>query len=516
MNNKPRCPRCGSSNTRKSDDRLLKGGLAHLGEFAVGFGLGWLGMEDVVKDNPNEFDFTQYIDDEFQCNNCGCVWKPNEVYQGTYNDSQQLPQTTISKQTHQIAQDYDNDDFAHDWDDFFDNLEDIIKNRKSVEHSFDTYEQKAKYNEYSNANSAACYHYMAAILCYLFYSSDTISESGQTWACKQGRKAMRAAKRIIPDDLEFSVMTAIYDIIKVREELTENSNIQDCWSNLKIIKKDCPNIAHINNPMIKNEALQTWFDNAYNDYVFWTLILCSKQFDENPEMKIKFAKKIEHSKIAVEQLIAVASLADGNFDMGDIVEAKRYSKIGKEMANDIDKYDADIPWHFYWGMCWSIFSQCQEKDGHHSEAKSLVEQGAKIGIPWCVKKMSEYNINTSISLPNASVETRTAIVEESSIGNEQEYLKMLKESLEDGDISDRERRLLDRIRISLGIDEKRAKELEDSLNKQFTKEEQDYLEAFKDACENGIVSDKQRRLLEKLRVMYGISEERAREIENMN
>lgn len=59
-----------------------------------------------------------------------------------------------------------------------------------------------------------------------------------------------------------------------------------------------------------------------------------------------------------------------------------------------------------------------------------------------------------------------------------------------------------------------AKELEVTLNaSQLTDDEKEYLEAFKDACEDGKVSDKQRRLLEKLRVMLGISEERARESE---
>ncbi len=61
-----------------------------------------------------------------------------------------------------------------------------------------------------------------------------------------------------------------------------------------------------------------------------------------------------------------------------------------------------------------------------------------------------------------------------------------------------------------------AKELEATLSApQLTDDEKEYLEAFKDDCEDGKVSDKQRRLLEKLRVMYGISEERAILLENM-
>ena len=100
--------------------------------------------------------------------------------------------------------------------------------------------------------------------------------------------------------------------------------------------------------------------------------------------------------------------------------------------------------------------------------------------------------------------------------SEQEYLDMVKECLEDGEIGSRERKLLDKIRVKNGISEERAKELEATLNSpKLTNDEKEYLEAFKDACENGKISDKQRRLLEKLRIMYGISEERAREIERM-
>lgn len=100
--------------------------------------------------------------------------------------------------------------------------------------------------------------------------------------------------------------------------------------------------------------------------------------------------------------------------------------------------------------------------------------------------------------------------------SEKEYLDMVRVCLEDGEIGVRERKLLDKIRVKNGISEERAKELEATLNTpQLTDDEKEYFEAFKDACEDGKVSDKQRRLLEKLRVMYGISEERARELENM-
>lgn len=100
---------------------------------------------------------------------------------------------------------------------------------------------------------------------------------------------------------------------------------------------------------------------------------------------------------------------------------------------------------------------------------------------------------------------------------EQEYLEELKECLEDGELGGSERRLLNKLRIKLGISEERAAELEASLQKpQLTEEEQEYLEAYKDALEDGVVSEKERRLLDKLMKINNISEERAKEIEMLN
>ena len=100
--------------------------------------------------------------------------------------------------------------------------------------------------------------------------------------------------------------------------------------------------------------------------------------------------------------------------------------------------------------------------------------------------------------------------------NEQEYIDELKECIADGEIGSSERRLLDKLRSKLGISEERAAELEASLCKpQLTAEEQEYLEAYKEVLEDGAISDKERRLLNKLIKMYNISETRAKEIEEM-
>lgn len=101
---------------------------------------------------------------------------------------------------------------------------------------------------------------------------------------------------------------------------------------------------------------------------------------------------------------------------------------------------------------------------------------------------------------------------------EREYLEELKACIEeDGEISVKERRLLERFREKMGISAERAKELEDSLSApQLTDEEKEYLEEYK-ACleDDGEISPKERRLLNRIRESLGISEERANEIEKL-
>ena len=100
--------------------------------------------------------------------------------------------------------------------------------------------------------------------------------------------------------------------------------------------------------------------------------------------------------------------------------------------------------------------------------------------------------------------------------SENEYLEELKMCYEDGEITDKERRILDRLRKSLGISEERAKELEAQCNpNMLSKDEMEYAEEVKAVLEDGIITDKERRLLNRLAKSLNISEERALEIEKI-
>lgn len=80
------------------------------------------------------------------------------------------------------------------------------------------------------------------------------------------------------------------------------------------------------------------------------------------------------------------------------------------------------------------------------------------------------------------------------------------------------RKFLERKRQKLGLSETRALEIEDMVKASlvsFTDEEKEYMEALDDVIEDGVIPDNVRRLLERERKSLGISEERAKELEEI-
>lgn len=100
--------------------------------------------------------------------------------------------------------------------------------------------------------------------------------------------------------------------------------------------------------------------------------------------------------------------------------------------------------------------------------------------------------------------------------NEREYFEELKLSfLDDNEITSKERRLLIRLQQSLGITDERAAYLEMICKQpQLSKEEFEYIEEYKECIEDdGSISPRSRRLLDKLAVTLRIDPERQSAIE---
>ncbi len=98
--------------------------------------------------------------------------------------------------------------------------------------------------------------------------------------------------------------------------------------------------------------------------------------------------------------------------------------------------------------------------------------------------------------------------------NERKYKEEVLFYLEDnGVITDIERRFLDKKRIRLGVSDERAREIEESCMPQLTDAEREYVDALKDLGDADIHNPRIRRMLEHEREELGISEERAKEFE---
>ncbi|MGM9698325.1 MAG: hypothetical protein ACI3Y0_06750, partial [Prevotella sp.] len=98
--------------------------------------------------------------------------------------------------------------------------------------------------------------------------------------------------------------------------------------------------------------------------------------------------------------------------------------------------------------------------------------------------------------------------------DEESYAEEVRFCLEEGPISERERRFLNRMRDKLGISTERANEIENSLQTpSLTEDEKEYLDAMQEEAIDGLIPERSRRILNRLRISLGISDERATELE---
>ena len=139
-------------------------------------------------------------------------------------------------------------------------------------------------------------------------------------------------------------------------------------------------------------------------------------------------------------------------------------------------------------------------DGGYSD--ELPEEVFSIGNTTVATSEEDIHVNS-----NATIFTE----------NEQVYMEEFRECYNnDGTISDKERRLLNRLRQSLDISETRASELEKLCHEtELSENEKEYLEEFKACMDNdGKLSDRERRLLDRLALSLGIDTLRIKEIES--
>jgi len=220
--------------------------------------------------------------------------------------------------------------------------------------------------------------------------------------------------------------------------------------------------------------LEEWFNNHLKNYP-----TAEKQKELFQECLVKGEDDIMESRALLqddkEYLIISATLA-----------------MLKDFWLDDSKEQKDYYEELYGG----VVGECKDFENSMFNMEWLIEMFTK-----------SYNAIMSVleSFNNASNEA------------EKEYLDNIREFLEDdAEITPRERKMLDRIRQNLGISKERAKELEASLAQpQLTEDEQEYLDMFHEYAEKGDVTEKERRRLDKFAAAMGITSERVKEIEGL-
>ena len=105
---------------------------------------------------------------------------------------------------------------------------------------------------------------------------------------------------------------------------------------------------------------------------------------------------------------------------------------------------------------------------------------------------------------------------------EEKYKEEVEFLLEDGAIDAEGRKLLERKRVRWEISEERANEIEqmcfspslsDTEQESLSDEEKEYIEIYKEISAEGEMTDRKRRMLDRERDLLGISQERAKELE---
>lgn len=185
---------------------------------------------------------------------------------------------------------------------------------------------------------------------------------------------------------------------------------------------------------------------------------------------------------------------------GNMLEYNEFvSSATTKFVSESEKLDVKASAQYLWNKVGGGFEKNTE-----SHFKESVETQWKVEVKFrSVKDFVEENSYTNVTKLSNTYSSQ-----------EQEYLENLKDFLEDdAEITPRERKMLDRIRQSLGISEERAQELEASLKPQLTEDEKEYLEMYRDYKGKGSISEKERRRLDKFANALGISDERMKELE---
>ena len=440
---------------------------------AIGMAAG-AAISDVVNDTADEMYDAAVgeIEYEFSCPKCGRKWTDKA------NSNEQVDSwRTDVYSSHEIDMNDEEVDweskFQEDFDYFVENQDEIISTEKEVIDFIN--ELDCNYSYCCDDIICSQYNFLQAFIC-LKYSVENWENNLFELCCRYINRAIE----ICDDNDEYNTLYAILNIANIK------------------IDKNCVKTfveLHNNRPDFDNDEYEFFTTESWK-YIYNNVFVAVNNFiKDNVDIKRE----------------------DFYLDIDDVFEDKERGVVitGQVMTGCIEVGDKIIlinKHNNYSKVCQIVGIEMFQK------LIDSCEYGDNVGILLKgIENKNEIPKGTSVQYYNETLEKSSSLIE-SIATDEQIYLDELKACLEEGcEISPNERRLLERLREKLGITPERAKELEDSLSApQLTDEEKEYLDEYK-ACieEDGEISPNERRLLNRIRESLGISEERANEIEKL-
>lgn len=528
-------------------------------------------VEDIVFDNA---------DFQFVCPNCGHQWEKSE---------EEIKEMIDSADTEDIEEENSDDDsydlFFEEWQRYLDNLQDILESKKSVEKYIREIDDVIK--ETDDTFTKSCFLFLQAF-CILQYTNVYNEQS----LIKKGLKYARQAYNLYQDN-ENTLLRSLFMLLdedmstpdnytsifkyKFPSDLGNNNLVNtDYWKGAfdlvmqrklyeieygiwgyadKVVAVMKRVIAESNDEQLRiiadnvlcfayslgececsdNTMLEEDNDLAYG-YALDAIKLWGDKIDynENDEVHKRWRQCLEDLGYAYIRGFHVKQ----DFKKGLIYmerAALEYgspsalSALGDHYMKGEDGFPVDYKKAF------SYFIKLSEINSAYSDMAKLsigkmYEDGLgrkvdyKEAMTWYKRAKNEasegsYTIElaeNAIRDLSLKMESSTSLPISQEDDNEQEYIDALKEYLSDGEISERERKMLDRVRKALGISIERAAELEEALKQpSLTDEEREYIEAYQEYLVDGSIDEKSRKRLDIFRKGLGLSAERASELENL-
>lgn len=143
--------------------------------------------------------------------------------------------------------------------------------------------------------------------------------------------------------------------------------------------------------------------------------------------------------------------------------------------------------------------------------KNTIDETESIEWEIFVEFESLENLKEDIEKPTLNIENITLSDAENQY--KEELLFMLED---DGIIDDKERRILNRLKDKLKINDEIANKIESDILilKEYTQNEKEYIEEYIEFLNEGEITEKERRILNRFATRLELTEERVSELEN--